>query len=174
MLYPRRFYFREAVKFLSSFFRIVSFISTLVIGLLFIYLFPKFNQAVSKTITTSFWAALGVGLLFLIITPVIVIGLMITVVALPLGLLLLFGYILYIYLVRIFVMTFIGRWALEKLGKKPTEAWAFLVGLILYYFLAFIPVLGNVLSFVVLIIGLGAVLLTKKDFYKSFKQKNLL
>src|SRR5574341_473619 len=90
-----------------------------------------------------------------------------TVVGIPLALILLASYLITIYLARIYVVFWTGVTIFERLGKKVHEGWALVVGLIIYFMLTLIPIIGGIITFFVLLFGLGAAILTKKELYQT-------
>jgi hypothetical protein len=49
-----------------------------------------------------------------------------------------------------------------------------LVGLVLYYFIAFIPIVGWLFVLLVVLAGLGAELMARKNFYLEARARELL
>lgn len=154
--------------------KIISFISTLIVGLLLIHLFPNFNSAAVSTLGSRPWASLGLGLFFLIVVPVVLIVLLATVVGIHLALIGLALYLVSLYLSRIFVMLWAGTAFLRWLGREARRGWAFVTGLVIYFILTFIPLFGGLLAFLVLLFGLGAAVLAERDLYQAAREKAIL
>jgi len=152
----------------------ISLTSTFVIGLLLINLFPRFNRGVVLTLRKKPWISLGVGVLALIATPIVFGLLMATVVGLPLGLILMALYFILLYLARIFVIFWIGISLFERSGRKAHEVWALIIGLVVYYIITLVPIIGGIVTLSVLLFGLGAAILTKKELYLAARKKELL
>ena len=153
---------------------LISFISTLIIGLLFIYFYPKYNREVVSTLRKRPWASLGIGFLILVVAPIFLIIIFSTVVGIPLALILLASYLITIYLARIYVVFWAGVTIFERLGKRVHEGWALFVGLIIYFILTLIPVIGGIITFVVVLFGLGAAILTKKELYQTLRKQDII
>lgn len=153
---------------------LISFISTLVIGLLLIHFYPKYNLEVVSTLRKVPWASLGVGFLALIVTPIILIVLLITVVGIPLALILLALYLISLYVARIFVIFWAGVTIFERLGNTVHEVWALVIGLVVYFLLTLIPIIGGIVTLFVLLFGLGAALLTKKELYLALRKQGII
>ncbi len=156
------------------FVKIISFISTLILGLLFIYFFPKYNQATVSTINSRPLASLGSGFLVLFLTPAIILFLVITVVGIPLALILSAAYFIGIYLVRIFAIFWIGVTLFEWLGKRVGEGWALVIGLVVYSFLTLIPFIGGLVALFVILFGLGAAVLADRELYLAARAKEMI
>ncbi|HTN24206.1 MAG TPA: polymer-forming cytoskeletal protein [Solirubrobacteraceae bacterium] len=131
-------------------------VSTLVLGLLLLLLFPKATDAIGRTFKAKTGMTALVGVLAFILLPVIGVGLLLTLVGIPLGVgLLLICLPLYGlgYTVSAFA---IGRLILAKSPRIP----AFLLGLVLLRGLAIVPYAGELVGIVATVLGLGAVVLT--------------
>lgn len=152
---------------INIFLGIISVISTLVLGLLLIKFLPGPTQLVVNKLRKRPWVSLGVGFLTVIVTPVVFIILLVTVVGIPLALMLMALYLVTLYTVRIFAMRLIGELIFERFKWKANIYTSFILGLIVYYVIQAIPVIGGVWTVLVLLFALGASLLTKKDFLSS-------
>lgn len=139
-----------------------SFAISLILGLLFLRLFPKRAQGVSKILTSRPLGSLGVGLLTIILFPMILVLLAITIIGIPLVLLVtpLFGFL--VYFSKIFTSLVVGRWLLLRFKVKKSWNWALLVGLIIYYLLRLPLVISPITAFVFITLGLGAFVLDQK------------
>ena len=153
---------------------LISFISTLIIGLLLIYFYPKYNRGVVSTLRKNPLTSLGIGFLTLVVAPIFLIIIFSTVVGIPLALILLASYLITIYLARIYVIFWAGVTIFERLGKRVHEGWALVVGLIIYFILTIIPVIGGIITFVVVLFGLGAAILTKKELYQTLRKQDII
>jgi cytoskeletal protein CcmA (bactofilin family) len=167
----------DMLKFLLGvklFFRFVGLISALVLGFLLVSFYPNYSRRAAENIQTRPWAALGLGLLALIVTPIIVAVLMVTVVGVPLAFVLLASYFIYISLAKIFVMLLLGYWILKSFMKDAGLGWSLLAGAIVFYLLTLIPILGGLIAFVALLLGLGTTLITSKEVYHEAKKHKIV
>lgn len=149
-------------------------ISLFIVGLLFLKLTPVFTQDTVNFIGKRPWASLGVGFIILILTPFIVLILLMTIVGIPLALMLLFGYFIYIYLSVIFSTLLIGQKILGYFKIRRGQVLALFVGLIAYGIISIIPFIGWFLSFLVMLAGMGALLMQKRNYYLSFRHKKAI
>src|SRR3989344_1338494 len=163
----------NAARFASGL-RIVSFISTLIVGALLVWLFPVYSQKASGMVREKFWTSFLVGLVALIVTPIIAISLFATVVGIPIASILLFGYGVLLYISKVFVVLAIGVFVSEKAAWKLSPVWAFVAGLLLYYIIGFIPIVGGLTKFAVTLVGVGVILLQKKEYYHMLRKQNLV
>ena len=155
-----------------SSFKLASFLTTLVFGLLMIRFVPNYTKGVAYTVRDKIWKSLGYGLLSLILIPVVAFILLITVIGFPIGLLFVFSYVFYIYLAKIFIAVCIGDYLYEKLGRNKTQYLPYVLGLVVYYVLTWIPIIGGLVNLVVLLLGLGAaVLYCRVNYPKALKSK---
>lgn len=131
-------------------------ISTLVLGLLLLLLFPKAADAIARSLRAKTGMAALTGVLAFLLLPAIGVGLLLTILGIPLGAGLLLA-LLPLYGLAYTVSAFaIGRLIL----KQTPRIVAFLVGLVILRGLAIVPFLGPVVWTVATILGLGALLLT--------------
>jgi hypothetical protein len=149
--------------------RLVDLVSALVIGLLLIYAFPFMTQSTVEMIRKEPWKSLGVGLLTLIVTPIIIFILMALFVSIPLALILLAFYLISLYIAKIYVVLWLG----ELILKRSARGWALLLGLVLYELVTFIPFIGPIIVFFVLLFGLGAIAIWGRNHYRQLRGKNL-
>ncbi len=161
---------KYAAQGFGVYYKSATFMSLLVIGLLLIKLFPRFSLQTAQTFSSKFWNSLVFGLLALIIAPVAFILLAITVFGLPLAFILLFGFLLAIYLSKIFVSIWLGNFINDKLNQNWNLYTTFITGLIGLTLLSFIPILGALIAVTINTIGLGALLISKKNFYLKLKK----
>jgi hypothetical protein len=129
-------------------------VSTLVLGLLMLLLFPRAADAVAGAAKKRTWLALLVGFLGFLLVPVLGIAALLTVVGIPLGIgLLLVTLPLYglAYTAGAFI---VGRLVLAKSARIL----ALVAGVVIVRGLALVPFLGELTWFVATILGLGALL----------------
>jgi hypothetical protein len=151
--------------------KIISFISTLIAGLLFIYFFPQYTQSTVSTISDRPLASLGVGFLTLVVTPVVAVVLMVTVIGIPLALMLAAILFIGIFLSRILVLIWAGRGLSGWLGRETPLGWALVIGLLIYFFLTLIPLIGGFATLFVILFGAGAALLSIRELYSAENTK---
>lgn len=139
---------------------IFSLISALIIGFLYLKFLRKHITETSAIIFKNFWKSLGIGLLIILtIFPAVMI-LLVTVVGIPL-----IGLLFLIISLFIFLSKFIVSLALSNLlshkfkWNLKDNYWAFALGLIIIYLVKSIPVIGGFASFIITILGLGALTL---------------
>lgn len=164
----------NALRAFITTYRVISLLSTLIVGLLFLHFFPNLTQKVSNIAKTQIAKSFVVGLVALIVTPIVAIVLFVTVVGIPLALALLFAYGIALYISKIFIALAIGQRIALLLNSKPRPAFTLLIGLIAYGIVISIPLVGSLLGMIAAIVGFGAILTYKKEMYSELKKKNLL
>ncbi len=154
--------------------KILNVISAFIIGFLALRFFPQYVSSIEDRVRNNPWMSMGIGLLALIVAPIIAIILLATVVGIPIALLVFFGYFFSIYISKIFISLVIGKTVLGYFKAKYPPVAVLGIGLISYMALTSIPVLGGLVVFVSTIIGIGAIVLGKKDYYKMLSAKKVI
>ena len=130
-------------------------VSALVLGLLLLLLFPRAADAVGRTFRARTGMSALVGVLAFILIPLIGLGVLFTVVGIPLGV----GLLL-VWLPLLAVAYTAGAFGVGRLVlKKGSRILAFIAGLVILRLLALVPFLGELVWIVATILGLGALLL---------------
>ena len=131
-------------------------VSAFVLGLLLLLLFPKAADGFARSFKTKTGMSALAGVLAFLLLPLIGVGLLLTILGIPLGVGILLA-LLPLYGLAYTVSAFaLGRLIL----KKGPRLVAFLVGLVILRGLAIVPFLGPVVWTVATILGLGAIVLT--------------
>lgn len=154
--------------------RIIGLITAFIIGSLFILMFPRFMQKAADQFNESPWKTLLAGFGMLVLAPIMVVLLFVTLIGIPFALLLLVGYVIYLYVAQIFTGLFVGQKITEWLKLSQSQYLSLLIGLLAITLISFLPVLGGIAGFFVLIGGMGALLLTKLSFFQLLRSKNIL
>jgi len=141
--------------------RVFITLSMIVTAAVFVLLFPGFSVSTARRVRVTPWPNLGIGFAILAIGPLVVILLLASVLGLWLGLIALALYLVLLLLGYLTGVLFLADTALQK--WRPTgnhERWwvigALAIVLVLLALLRLIPVLGGLLSFVLMLFGLGA------------------
>ncbi len=139
-------------------FWIISTIALIIVGLIANYILPKQTEEIVFSIAGSTWKSLGIGLIFLIVAPLCIIISLSTAIGIPAGIIAAFLYIIMIYMSRVYVGLWLGRKLFGTFIESFTASfyWPFVAGTIIIGILLLIPVIGWLLRFFLLLIGLGA------------------
>jgi cytoskeletal protein CcmA (bactofilin family) len=152
----------------------VSAVSTLILGLLLLRLYPVFTRQVASTIRERPWRSLGWGAAALLGTPVVALVCAITLLGLPIGIVLMALYGVMLYLGRVYAMTWLGQLLLRRMPDSSPLAWSFVTGLIVYTILSFLPIVGDVVTLLTVVLGLGALLVAEKDLVVSLRAQQVV
>jgi len=136
-------------------------ISSFILGLVMLFLAPKSVIATADYVKQKPAQTLLAGFGFLVIAPVALVMTLVTLVGIPLAVIGFMIYVVLLIIAHIFVALLVGRWVIKGDDKKrhtPTaNLLPLLVGLTLTGVIELLPILGGMVSFLVLIAGLGAV-----------------
>ena len=145
----------------------VSAVSTLILGLLLLRLYPVFTRRVASTIRERPWQVLGWGAAALLGIPVVAVIFVVTLLGLPIGIVLMALYGIMVYLGRVYAMTWLGQLLLRRTSDSSPLTWSFLMGLVVYTFLSFLPVVGELVTLLTVVLGLGALSIAERDLVIS-------
>jgi len=166
--------FKKHPKYLAmSLFWFISTCAFIIAGLLLNHIFPKQTEEIVLTISKALWKNVGLGLIFLLVMPLCIILSAFTVIGIPVAVILAFLYITMIYISRVYVVLWVGRTILGYYKESFTTDffWPFLTGTLLIGILWFIPVIGWILKFFVLLVGLGAMYQIVWNLVKPVKEE---
>jgi hypothetical protein len=136
-----------------------------IFGLLVVLPFQDFGRRASETLGTRPLPSIGLGLAFMFVAPVVAI------MVFAFGLFAggswigLFGLALYAMAIAVgyeIGALWVGSFVLSRLLSKPDihPGWGVLAGVLIISILAIIPLLGGLITFVAMLFGLGALVLT--------------
>ncbi|WP_455371425.1 hypothetical protein [Petrachloros mirabilis] len=153
---------------------IISFVSTLCLGLLLLRVYPVFTPKVASTIHERPWASLGLGGATLFSVPLLIVLCLITVLGIPIALMLGAIYGVTLYVGRVFVMLWAGQRVLQLISDRPSPSWTFVTGLIAYSLIALVPLIGKLVVLLTVAAGVGAMLLTKKELVAMLREQRVV
>jgi len=151
--------------------RLVSVITLSVAGIVLMLVFPGFTANASSRMSGDFWKHLGLGFALLVATPIAAILMMATFVGVWVGLPLLFIYfisLLLAYLVgAFFVAGRLSGWVHFDVSTRTRKGVALVVSILLLVLLGYIPVLGGLLVFLLMLTALGAQTMQLYETYRA-------
>ncbi len=165
---------RQSVDQVFNKARAIAFLSSLLIGILFIRLLPNFTYQAIRNIEDRPWAVFLIGLVGLIITPIAFLFLLATVIGIPLALILLAYYLAILYLAGIIFSYWLGARMVNRLGRFANHSVTLFVGMGTMYVLTSISFIGPIFTLASLIWGVGTLYLTKYDTYHEARITKLL
>ncbi|MDH5360930.1 MAG: hypothetical protein OEX03_10215 [Gammaproteobacteria bacterium] len=140
--------------------KIFFYVSLMFTAILFYLLFSGFSNRSANLLRQEYLKSLGFGLLFLLLVPVLAFISMGIVIGLWLGLILLAIYAIALltgsFLGMIFTAEFLSGLVHFDISSKIKRMFSILLAYVLLALLQYIPVLGGLTSFVILLSGLGA------------------
>jgi len=157
----------------AIFFKIISFFSLLVIGLVLVTLAPKIIVQAKDEMVKRPAQSLGWGFVFLVVVPVAVVLLMITIIGIPLALIIVPFYIIALYLSKVLVGFTIGLLILDNLTKdkkyKGSLVRPLALGLLILLIIVSIPYIGWLIKLLLVLWALGAAITVKREVLKEFR-----
>lgn len=164
-----------AAFFVAS--RIISLLATILVALLFIFIFPNKSRIITKSWREKFGKNLLWGFLFLIAVPVAAVLLLITAIGYPLAIGAIILYVILLYLGKIAGIISLGFWV-QNLGKKEKEDkpnWIFAVlAAVFYNILQLIPFVGWLGMLLIFLAGLGALIRFDWDTVKKLRSNKTI
>lgn len=151
----------EPLNGLFNWFGLAWLVGSVIAGLALLWLFPAAGRRFVAEVRGRPVHSLVLGIAALVVLPVALVIAGLTVVGLPLALLGLGGYLAGLYLGWLLVGFSVGAWlaGLLRGPGRPADGWLLAAGLAVLYLLTHIPVLGPLVTFVGLALGLGGLLL---------------
>lgn len=154
---------------------IIGYLWLLLIGIVSLILAPELTQKISDNISVKPLKNLLWGLLFLIVTPIVAVLLLVTVIGIPPGLILLVVYIILLYISRIYIGLWVGQYVSGKLKQETkSRVLAMALGLIIVVIGINLPIIGGFIHFIIILLGLGAIILTGYNGYKKLKEQKVI
>lgn len=158
--------------------QLLSVISYWIIGLIVLALVPRALQRHVDNFASKFWPNLGLGFVSVIAGVVGFIILAITIIGLPLALICGAVLVVLLYVSKLlfafYVVQKVGKVEFAKDHNKWYAAGMLFLSIAIINLIGLIPVLGDLFSFVIVIVGLGNHLMTKWQMYNEFYQKKLI
>jgi len=151
--------------------RFLSVITFSVAGIVVLLLFPRFTSTTTTRMGKEFWKNLGLGFALLVATPAAVVLLMVSFVGIWVGLPILAIYLVSLVLAYILAAYFVATTGSRLLhfdtGSRGRMIVALIVALLLLTALRFIPVMGGLITFVLMLTALGATAFQVHELYRG-------
>lgn len=143
--------------FWSAFWFILKLLASLALGLILIYLFPGFVDRLEEIVRDSPLKTGLLGLLILILLPILAIILLITLFGWSLSVLMMLLLALGLLIAAVPVKLLAGEIIYSSvIKKKAGKMIYYIIGAIIFAVIFEIPLLGELIHFIALLIGLGA------------------
>lgn len=152
------------VGFGSVFGSAFGFVGVFAVAALFVALLPQFSARLLDAIRSSPWRSLGLGLVALVGVPLLAVLLMITLLGIPLGIAVVALYPLLLLLGFVAGVLFVGQRLRAALRPDAAPTTASTIGfaalaLLLLMLVGWVPIVGALALFAVMVVGLGACVL---------------
>lgn len=141
------------------------FLVNLVLGAVALLVFPRFSAGIADRATANPLRSGGAGLLLFVGIPILLVLLFISLIGIPLGLLGILVYALLLWFGYVYGAFAVGTWALG-VADAGGRWLALFVGLLIAGVVGFVPILGGIVQFLVLLLGLGALALGGRNRYQ--------
>ncbi len=163
--------FQEMFAGSVYFFRGLSLISLLLVGLVMLTLFPQKTKKVVDDLMDKPFVRIGWGVIYFIGIPIAAIILFISIIGAPLGFISLVLYGMALYVGYIYVGLLIGQKILSLFIKKKTltPIVPLVLGVTIFYALTWLPVVGFIVGLAGIIWALGSLV---RVFYRDIKKNN--
>jgi len=147
-------------------------IGWMVAGSVVLALWPRFTRSVTDIALRHPWMALLLGFVVMVCVPVAVVLLIVSLVGIPLALLGFWVYLLLLPLGYLAAATALGDWLLPRIRRGAEivtrQRILMLLGvLIVLFVLTRVPVLGNILGFLLITVGIGSLVMVGAARYRE-------
>lgn len=140
---------------------LMNFLFTFVVGAFLIRVLPRNLRATHDVLRHHPFKALGMGVVLLIALPLASLVLLMTVLGAPFAVAILAINILGFYTAKIFTITWLSNMAANKMKLRLGPITVYACGLLIYYVVTRLPVIGYFISLAALLFGLGAAILAR-------------
>ncbi|WP_267646291.1 bactofilin family protein [Halolamina litorea] len=136
---------------------VYSFFADLVLGIVLLLAFPRFSETVADRTIDGAASAGVIGLVALVGVPILLVIALITIVGIPFALVGIVLFALSLWVGSVYGQYAVGRWALSV--TESESRWvALFAGVLGFLVIGLIPIVGGLAEFIVLLLGLGALL----------------
>ncbi len=142
----------------------------LILGIIFIKLFPSQFFKVEEEVRKSTMLKAVVGFVSIIISGIVIMLVAVTVIGLPVAALMAMLFIIALMLSNLFVSFSIGKKILYILKLKTGEIWTFIIGFIILSLLLRIPYIGGLIMIVAVSLGFGAVFYSLREVWQGIRK----
>jgi len=138
---------------------IAFFTASFLFGCALLAVFKEHEPKVTTAISTDGLRCVGIGFVSILVTIAVVLS-VILLITIPFILIYLLAYIVALYLAKIPVAIWIGRFVLDKTKRTAGPYMALFVGLVVVYLVFMIPIVGILAQCAAALLGLGAMTMT--------------
>lgn len=159
----------EIIGISPTAFRVLYLVGLLIVGLLIMFLFPQGTKHILTAMQHRPFVKLSWGIVVLLAVPVVAVILTLSVIGLPLAILLLGVYGVFIYLSPAFIGLAIGQWLWQQFlpRQRPLPVLPTIIGVVLFFALTAIPLFGGWIWLLGILWFLGSVAARKLQSIKE-------
>lgn len=143
-------------------------------GILLFLIFPKYTVASARRISSDPWSSLGLGFVFLVVTPPVAFMLMLIILGLWIGLALMAVYCVALLIGFLIACFFLGERGARLFKQDVGSTGRRLISLAAVVFLLglvqTLPLLGGLVLFLLLLFGLGAAIMQLRYVYRPIDE----
>lgn len=154
--------------------KIAWFVSTLVVGILFIRFLPRFAKTTVSIMMKSTARSFVLGFIALFLVPILFIILLISLLGIPLAFFMIGIYMLAVFLSAVPVSLWLGSTVLGKKNLEKRDFWDLAVGLVIYTLAVVLPFIGGFIQMIAISFGLGSLLMAVSESYGRIVEKKLV
>ena len=139
--------------------RIFMLLAAIIAGSIIIALTKDHARRTANTIRTRPMKSLGIGFVAFICAPIVAIIALVLIITIPVSFILMLGFAIAAYVAKFYVAIWLGDLILSRgdsPGRSPIPS--MLLGLVILYVVTAIPVAGTLISFLIVFLGIGALL----------------
>ncbi len=166
----------ESVPAIIAGFSLYSFLATLFFGLFMIWLFRHYVTHTANTAYESTLKSLGIGFLILLLTPIVALVFLITTIGVPVALVLIAMWAVFLYVGKIMAAMLIG-FKVVRVNSKSSFGrvfGSFALGALIYTLVGMVPVVGWVINFLIVLIALGSMASYESEVFVELRKKKLV
>jgi len=142
------------------------FLGISILGAATIVFSALWAQRIADKITRYPWPSILTGFLGLVLIPLVCLILAMTVIGIPLAMVFFALYVVALLLSGVFVSYLVGGWLLTRMKRPSSSPYTrLLLGAVVIALLASLPFVGWIFQLLILMSGLGALLLERRDWY---------
>jgi cytoskeletal protein CcmA (bactofilin family) len=146
---------------------LMNFIFSFVLGCILIKLFPNKYSGCLEVLRRRPGKTFMVGVLVALLLPLVCLLLFITILGVPFAIALIALNILGFYSAKIVTILWLAEGMAPKLRIRPGSLWLLFIGLIAYFLIKEIPLIGKLTALAVMLLGLGAIFSRPRRFRRK-------
>lgn len=165
--------FNQMKNIFGTFLKVSSIFTALIIGWISIKFFPVYTKNSTHILKNNFAKSLGIGFVSMIVAPILVISFFATLIGYQIAFMLIIIIWFFVIFAKIYSMFYIGNLILRKY-KKAKLYIQFLVGLLVFYLISMIPVIGFITIFILTTASIGALVINEIRTFRACKEESII